>query len=754
MIMNILIKRLDSESIQGRWIPDEGPFTRDFVARKLAQRGAPDAEAMKRIVREAAVILGRCLPPAQPEGHDAGLVVGYVQSGKTLSFTTVAALARDNGYGAVILLAGTAVALKGQSENRLTIDLGLEDTQHDWRQFENPEIVKNEQAEMEKVLRSWRRSLGGVPGTVRRSLLITVLKHHLRLKNLRDVLARLELSGVPFLIIDDESDQASLNNKASKNLRDGTVELSTTYQRILELRSVIPHHTYLQYTATPQANLLIGIADVLRPSFAELVSPGDGYVGGKHFFSDQMPLCFEIPFQEIPSVDNPLTVAPATLQHALRLYLLGAAHHNVARSKGNRSMMVHPSQRTDPHTDYKEWLDGLVEHWRNFLEQPKGSSVRSELERTFLDSYEQLRETFPSLEEFDVLMEALPDVFSDLKVVKVNSKADGERDVKWSKWPYWILVGGQKLDRGFTVEGLTISYMPRTASSNADTLQQRARFFGYKKSYEGLCRVFLLQDVINAFESYVESEEFVRDALAAHRGKPLQVWKRDFILNRALKPTRPAVVGRRVLKVKMDAGWVVPGALYYDAGAVTANKALFEKKASEWKSAYGFGDAAQRPAFKDARKDSQRNILIEGVPVKEVLDFLLDIQISNMEDSIDRAATCLSLVKHRENSHAALVDVVLIGNLSIEGLTGRSLTADGKINNLFVGESPKGADSLESLNYVGDRALFTPERVTLHMRFLKFKPDSRINAQVADCVSWFAVRLPATVAKDCVIEES
>ena len=751
--MNVSVKRLDSESPQGRWVPEQGPFTRDFVNRKLAQRGAPDPEAMSRIVSEAAVILGRCLPPDETKGHEAGLVVGYVQSGKTLSFTTVASLARDNGYGAVILLAGTAVALKGQSESRLTIDLGLEDTQHDWRHFDNPDVTRNEQAEMEKVLRSWRRSLGGVPGTIRRSLLITVLKHHLRLKNLREVLEKLDLSGVPFLIIDDESDQASLNNKASKNLRDGTTELSTTYQRILEMRSVIPHHTYLQYTATPQANLLIGIADVLSPSFAELVSPGDGYLGGQHFFSDEKLLCFQIPLQEVPSEDNSLTVAPATLQHALRLYLLGAAHHNVARSKGNRSMMVHPSQRTAPHTDYKEWLDGLVEHWRDFLEQPKESLVRSDLERTFLESYEQLKRTFPSLEEFDVLMDSLPDVFSDLKVVKVNSKADGERVVKWSNWPYWILVGGQKLDRGFTVEGLTISYMPRTASSNADTLQQRARFFGYKKSYEGLCRVFLLEDVINAFGSYVESEEFVRDALTAHRGKPLQVWKRDFILNRALNPTRPTVVGRRVVKVQLDSGWVVPGALYCDRDAVSANKALFEKKASEWKSIYGFGDAAQRPAFKDVRKDSQRNILIEGVPVNEVLDFLLDVQIRNIDDSTDIAATALSLVRHRDNTHGASVDVVLVGNLSTEGLTGRSLTKDGKINNLFVGESPKGATSLEALNYVGDRALFTHARVTLHLRFLKFKSDARIDALVIDCVPWFSVKLPAPVAKDCVIEE-
>jgi hypothetical protein len=748
--MNVTVQRIEGTSLPTRWTPVVGSVTLEFIERKLAQRGAPDREAMNRVVAEAAQILGRCVPPKDSAGCDAGLVVGYVQSGKTLSFTTVAALARDNGYGAVILLAGTAVNLKGQSEKRLTIDLGLEDTQHDWRHF--PVLSKNDHTEIDKVLRNWRKTLGSAPGTTKRSLLITVLKHHQRLQNLADVLAKVDLKGVPFLIIDDESDQASLNTKASKNRKNGTYESSTTYDRILQLKSVIPHHTYIQYTATPQANLLIGIADVLSPSFAELVTPGEGYVGGKNFFNEDMPLCFDIPFEELPIGDNMLTEAPATLQEALRLYLLGAAHHNITRSKGNRSMMIHPSQKTAPHADYKAWVDGLVEQWRDFIEQPKGSPVRVELEGVFRTSYQDLLRTFPSLEAFDMLMDALPDVLSDLKVAKVNSNADGD-EVKWNTWPYWILVGGQKLDRGFTVEGLTVTYMPRTASSNADTLQQRARFFGYKKSYEGLCRVFLLHDVIEAFKSYVESEEFIRKALDDYRGRPLQDWKRDFILHRALNPTRPSVIGRRVEKVGMDEGWIVPRALYKDVSAVSENKTLFELKAKQWKTTYGSCDAAQRHGFKDERKDSPRNILIEGVPVDEILDLLLKVQIRNMADSIDVAATALSLVKHKEDNQAALVDVVLVGDLSTVGLTGRSLTAEGKINNLFVGESPKGAKSLAELNYVGDRALFTPERVTLHLRFLKLKSDSHVDARVSDCVPWLAIRLPSDVAKDCVIEE-
>ena len=104
----------------------------------------------------------------------------------------------------------------------------------------------------------------------------------------------------------------------------------------------------------------------------------------------------------------------------------------------------------------------------------------------------------------------------------------------------------------------------------------------------------------------------------------------------------------------------LPRTLYKDVGAVSENKMLFELKAKPWKTTYGSCDAAKRPKFKDERKDSPRNILIEGVPVDEILDLLLKVQIRNIADSIDVAATALSLVKHKEDKQAALVDVVLV----------------------------------------------------------------------------------------------
>src|SRR6266581_676939 len=72
---------------------------------------------------EAASVLRRCVPPNANAGQETGLVVGYIQSGKTMSFTTAAALARDNGYAMVIVIAGTSIPLTEQSRQRLRRDL-------------------------------------------------------------------------------------------------------------------------------------------------------------------------------------------------------------------------------------------------------------------------------------------------------------------------------------------------------------------------------------------------------------------------------------------------------------------------------------------------------------------------------------------------------------------------------------------------------------------------------------------------------
>src|SRR6266576_6037307 len=277
-----------------RWQPVVGEETLELLD---SLRIPPTSRAHVR--DEAVQVLSRCVPPASGSGAETGLVVGYVQSGKTMSFTTVAALARDNNYQMVIVITGISVPLLDQSTERLTRDLRLgARNDRKWRRFTNPSPDGNDRANMLKTLGDWDDP--DVPMDQRRTVLITVMKNGTYQDRLVVVLKSLPLDGRPVIVIDDEADQAGLNNAVRRAME------SATYQRLRRIRDALPHHSYLQYTATPQAPLLINLIDVLSPRFASLLEPGPEYAGGRAFFVDVPELVKVIPETEIISSSNVL----------------------------------------------------------------------------------------------------------------------------------------------------------------------------------------------------------------------------------------------------------------------------------------------------------------------------------------------------------------------------------------------------------------------------------------------------------------
>ena len=233
-----------------RWRPQ---LVEDGEAQRLLQRqediGLPES-AREEIMQSGLEIIARCVSPNEEEDdQETGLVVGYVQSGKTLSFTTVAALACDNRFPLIIVLSGTKKNLYSQTVKRLRRDLDLEHPAGRWVIFEaqtrNPDLPQ----QLRNLLEKWDQP--ELPGFPRQTALVTVLKTRQRLDGLINALGQLDLRGRPCLIIDDEADQHGLNNKVRQS------ETSAVYGALLSLRDALPRHTYVQYTATPQALLLI-----------------------------------------------------------------------------------------------------------------------------------------------------------------------------------------------------------------------------------------------------------------------------------------------------------------------------------------------------------------------------------------------------------------------------------------------------------------------------------------------------------------
>ena len=295
----------------GRWTPVAGQETLNFLA-TVVPEGSRDS------VRDAAVsIIAKSVPPTGEAGQETGLVVGYIQSGKTMSFEMVTALAHDNGFQIVIVVAGIANPLLDQSTGRLHRDLRLDDPDRPrrWVPFQNPSADVATVPAIRDVLDDWRDP--ATPEEYKKTILITVLKNHRRLQNLTDLIRALNVESVPVLIIDDEADQASLNIEVAQG------QESTTYRCFMALRQALPTHTYLQYTATPQAPLLVSIIDSLSPNFVQVLEPGDAYVGGREFFAGDLTCVRVIPPQDVPMNTNPLTEPPESLLDALRVFMMG-----------------------------------------------------------------------------------------------------------------------------------------------------------------------------------------------------------------------------------------------------------------------------------------------------------------------------------------------------------------------------------------------------------------------------------------------
>jgi len=739
-----------------KWTPVEGEFTDFFLKGKSRNADGPTFEDLTEgddsVLGEAKRILGRCLPPTESSGSETGLVVGYVQSGKTLSFETVIALARDNGYGLIIVIAGTKNNLLDQSVDRLKKDLGIDEGGEVWYHIANPN--QSHFSQIEGKIKAWKKK------PQKKSMLITVLKHGGHLEKLADALDKIPLRGVPSLIIDDESDQASLNTYASK-IHNGSVTddtKSTTYEKILTLRTKIPHHSYLQYTATPQANLLIAQTDLLNASFAELVTPGDDYTGGKAFFKENPNLICNIPATDVATPEQALLSTPKSLLAAFRYFLLGAAQHSLTRDKKiggkdrNRSMMVHPAVRTTSHKEYKVWLDQAKVATMRFVDN-NFKSKPSSVTRHFQIEYDSLKKTYPQLLPLQDLIEAMvDDVFDELIVVEVNGTPDAEKKISWKQSRYWILVGGAKLDRGYTVEGLSVTYMPRPlgGSPAADTLQQRARFFGYKRAYLELCRIFLQQDVKAAFIEYVEHEEFVRKVLSAHRGQPLVEWRRDFILTELLKPTRPNVIGISTRRIPVD-GWLAPRAMHRNEQAILDNRKLLQNVKKAWTKSYGpLVTATSLPQFGPASKASN-NEALSGIPLKVILeDFFLKVAVKDQADAEQHTAILLAFAELLRKNPNLKSEVFFMNPLKAayrSRTSARGLPKEHKhapINQYFS----------QSAAAINDKSFCSPSSISLQLRSFNLgtEPRDESSTDIFD-VTWYAIHVPSNLKQQLVIEQ-
>lgn len=735
----------DTTPSNDNWTPQYGEETEKLLDKVFGD----DADAKEKVKEETYHIMKLCGNPNETTNNDTGLVFGYVQSGKTLSFTTLTALARDNDYQIVIVLAGISTNLVNQSFNRLQNDLGVNQGFHrKWVMLNNPkDPSRNPQDKntIQRELQNWKKT--NTPDDFKKTLLITVMKNTSHLKNLFAVLKKLDLSNVPTLIIDDEGDQASMNTKASSNAKRAKEtgihteqEMSTIYGRIRDLKNILPHHTFIQYTATPQAPLFINIFDNLSPNFIQLLTPGDKYTGGRAFCLENHYIIRQIPYSEIYSEDNVFDEAPESLKEAMRTFFLsvtsGRLFGAIKGNPKNRSMMVHPSRLVDDHGIYYEWVTHIKTLWgKVLLERADDDESKQQIISEFKEAYKDLKANAPEVQSFEELLKTLGHNISSTAVEQLNSKAGSLVD--WSSNYSFILVGGQAMDRGFTVEGLTITYMPRNKGvGNADTLQQRARFFGYKKDYLGHCRVYLDAENVHLFSEYVNHEEDIRKKLLEHKlsGQHLNELERRFVLDEMFKLTRKNVLSEDLTRTTFGNKWVRIRAPHDSEIIIESNRAAVDRFTEKYKALF-----SEDEGHKD-RTEEQKH-LVAKLPLKDLFtDLLNELKFTRQTDSttFTNLKSVIDLYTDEFPPEDSFVYLIAKGDART-----RRLKKD-EIQQLFQGKNPRTGEVI----YPGDEKIKSDDFVTVQIHNLDFRDTEYKN------IISIAVWIPARLSQSLISKEN
>lgn len=704
------IIEIQNNNANGEWQPFVGEETTGLLRRK-------GFENDERVLNETLRIMQACGNPNVATNNETGIVIGYVQSGKTLSFTTLTALARDNNYQIVIVIAGVSTNLVNQTTQRLSEDLNLEKRyDRKWTLLQNPSNTQHFET-IETVLAQWADST--FPEDERRTLLITVMKNQAHLNNLANILQGQNLQGVPTLIIDDEGDQASLNTRARWAARQGIDidnltenQVSTIYRRINALRSVFSHHTFLQYTATPQANLFINIMDRLSPNFIRLLTPGQEYTGGIEFFRNNPNLIAEIPANQIQTNNE----IPESLKGALRIFFLGVVAGKINKDQRNRTMLVHPSRLQGDHNSFTNWIRNTNISWERLL-SGSDNEDRQELINEFRESYNQLSLTVQGLQSFEELTgNNLIHAVKYTQIVEVNSRNGETPQIPWNDSYSWILVGGQSMDRGFTVNGLTVTYMPRNiGTGNVDTIQQRARFFGYKMSYLGFCRVYLDQVTIDSYNFIIAHEEDVRNRLLEFdfNNKHLNDWDREAVLDQMLNLTRRSVIYDDLDRDTFGNDWFRINAPHDTEELIETNR----------DSLFAFLQANTTNFSQDighANRTEEQKHLVARVTIKDCLEHLLNkLRYTRESDSATYSSLRGILKGYIEEHPDDECLVYLMSANSIDNWAGRTrrLDRNQEIQQLFQGRNPRTGEVI----YPGDSEIKEDNLLTIQIHLLNIR---------------------------------
>ena len=528
---------------------------------------------VKGLDRFSSLVLCRVEDPTRLGPWDRrGMVVGEVQSGKTANYTALITKAADAGYKLFVVLAGVHNSLRSQTQERLNeeflgydLDIIQKITGQEKRVGVRKMFPRNHRvvntltssAQNGDFKTSVARQAGIIPSMTGDPIILISKKNVTILKNIIEwatSLGDIDKSGrrivrnIPFLLIDDESDFASVNTKKPERDENGAIieewDPAKTNMLIRQLLSSFEKSIYVGYTATPYANIFIHRDDP-HPTYGDDLFPKhflislpkpSNYIGPEEVFglkadpvvtnevAEPLPLVREVDDTDdiIPGShksDRLVDALPESLINAMKAFILVCSARRL-RANGipHNSMLVHVTRFTRIQGQVKD----LVENELRALTARAMNSAdpltdfRRIWEEDFVPTSKKMSERGyrdARVHNWEVI---LPQIYESAKAIRIRgingdigdtldyrladrrARAQMEKGdaVPWHERGISVIaVGGDKLSRGLTLDGLSISYYLRSARMY-DTLMQMGRWFGYREGYNDLCRICTTDELI------------------------------------------------------------------------------------------------------------------------------------------------------------------------------------------------------------------------------------------------------------------
>lgn len=540
-------KIIDTDAVNNFVVPTNPRYAWQCFKEQLNTKGIYSFEEIANIERGTIRILNNL--SLETEEPRKGMIVGYVQSGKTTSIEALITMAADYGFNLFIVLSGIIENLRQQNLRRLKKDIeyGKNGNIH-W--IFSPDLKKEAAY---NFLNSDKR-------------VVTVcLKNSKRLQDLKNWVfdnSKQGLKNTKILLIDDEADQASLNTKDVNSTERSKINSLIT--EIINNKDVKAMN-YVGYTATPYGNFLNEMATYPK-DFIYTLPKSIKYIGAEEVFGrpdteDQFladglnikrPILEhdEIGLNEIEMIknieDGNSKELPKSLKDAICWFIITASIFRIKGRIDPVSMLIHTNRKVDTHykmyNAIKEWLE--EQDVEDFVERCK--NVYDEVIITKEDFFRVMKDYPMEVEEipkFELLIDEIKCFFYERpKFMEIDNRAkihynrglnmvvdncninSYTNEYEYARLAYpkeednvdfstaFIIIGGNTLSRGLTIEGLTTTYFCRR-TGQMDTLMQMGRWFGYRVGYELLPRIWLDKVNLERFQELARVEYELREDL-------------------------------------------------------------------------------------------------------------------------------------------------------------------------------------------------------------------------------------------------